>query len=294
MTGPIDALIAAERLPETYRKVVDQFWQPLANHIARAAATRKPLIVGVNGAQGSGKSTTCHFLEALLRPRGLRAVTLSLDDLYLTRAERAALANEVHPLFATRGVPGTHAVGLGMQIIEDVLAGRPFTLPRFDKSADDRAAEGTPITGPVDVLLVEGWCIGAVPQDEAALAVPVNALEADEDVGGVWRNVVNHFLAGEYAKFFGQIDLLVMLKVASFDAVFANRSRQEAKLRTARPDAPGVMDEAALIRFISHYERLTRWMLEEMPARADISFEIGADQAPLILPDGLVSTPPIS
>jgi len=294
MSDPIDVLIAEERLPPSYRAVVDQFWQPLANRIAREATSRHPLIVGVNGAQGSGKSTLCRFLEVLLRPRGLRAVTLSLDDLYLSRSERSELAREVHPLFATRGVPGTHAIGLGFDIVEDVLTGRPFTLPRFDKALDDRADAGTAITGPVDVLLIEGWCIGARPQDDGALAQPVNALEAEEDADGLWRYVVNRHLAADYAKLFGLIDLLVMLKVDSFEAVHANRSLQEAKLRAAKPDAPGLMDDAALTRFIAHYERLTRHMLAEMPARADITFEIGADQVPLRMPDGLGANRPIS
>lgn len=294
MTDAIDALIAEERLPPSYRAVVEQFWQPLANRIAREAASRKPLIVGVNGAQGSGKSTLCRFLEVLLRPRGLRTVTLSLDDLYLSRSERAELAREVHPLFATRGVPGTHAIGLGFDIVEDVLTGRPFTLPRFDKALDDRAPQGTHVTGPVDVLLIEGWCVGARPQSDAALTTPVNALEAEEDADGIWRYVVNRHLAGDYAKLFGLIDLLVMLKVENFAAVHANRSLQEAKLRAAHTDAPGLMDDAALTRFIAHYERLTQHMLAEMPGRASIVFEIGADQVPLTLPDGLGASPQLS
>lgn len=294
MSDPIAHLIAAEGLPANYRAVVDQYWQPLTNHIARAAASRRPLIVGVNGAQGSGKSTLCRFLEALLRARGLRAVTLSLDDLYLSRAERAEMAAEIHPLFATRGVPGTHAVGLGLAIVEDVLAGRTFTLPRFDKATDDRASEGTQVSGPVDVLLFEGWCVGAAPQDNAALIAPVNALEADEDEDGLWRALVNRFLAEDYARLFALIDMLVMLKVESFDAVHANRALQEAKLQAANPHAPGLMDEAALARFIAHYERLTRHMLDEMPTRADICFAIGPDQTPLTLPDGLTPTAPLS
>ena len=294
MSDAIAALIKGERLPQDYREVVEQCWQPLANRIAREATRRRPLIVGINGAQGSGKSTLCRFLEVLLKVRGLRVITLSIDDLYLTRAERAAMAQQVHPLFSTRGVPGTHAVGMALGIVEDMLAGRSFTLPRFDKASDDRMAEGETISGPVDVLLFEGWCVGAKPQDMAALADPINALEAEEDRGGIWRALVNRFLTGDYADLFAQIDLLVMLKVQGFEAVAANRRRQEEKLAVANPGAPGLMDEAALQRFLSHYERLTRHMLAEMPGRADIVFEIGPDQRPLHLPDGLNGSFPIS
>lgn len=153
MTDPIAELIAIEGLPESYVEVVEQHWKPLATRIARLPAARAPLVIGINGAQGSGKSTACKFLEVLLARRRIRAVTLSLDDLYLTREERLTLARQVHPLFATRGVPGTHAVTLGLRIVEDMLAGRALEIPRFDKAADDRAAEVTRITGPVDVLL---------------------------------------------------------------------------------------------------------------------------------------------
>ena len=294
MSDPIAALIEQERLPRDYAHVVQTYWRPLSHAIARAAADTKPLIVGINGAQGSGKSTLCRFLEVLLRQRSLRAVTLSLDDLYLTRRERAALAEEVHPLFATRGVPGTHAPTLGMAVIEHIRAGRSFDLPRFDKARDDRREAGERVTGPVDVLLFEGWCVGAAPQDAAALERPVNDLEAQEDADGTWRALVNQWLAQDYARLFAQIDLLVMLKVGDFGAVRRNRTLQEAKLRAACPDAAAAMDDAQLARFLAHYERLTLHMLAEMPARADVVFEIEAGQIPSRLPDGLAAAGAIS
>lgn len=280
MTDPIDQLIAAERLPADYRAVVEGHWKPLATTIARKATSRNPLIVGINGAQGSGKTTVCRFLEVLLKQRGLRAVTVSLDDLYLTHAERLQLAAEVHPLFATRGVPGTHAVAHAFAIFEDLLAGRAFEIPRFEKAFDDRSNEVTRISGPVDVLLFEGWCVGAAPQPPETLRRPINVLEAEEDRDAVWRTLVNHWLGKDYAKLFGLIDILVMLKVESFDAVLGNRRLQEQKLADLNPVGSGLLDEDELIRFISHYERLTRHMLAEMPARADVVIPIGPDQRP--------------
>ncbi|TIX51577.1 P-loop NTPase fold protein [Alteraurantiacibacter aquimixticola] len=277
---PIDALITGLGLPADYRDTVEKYWQPLATAIARRATHTSPLVVGINGAQGSGKSTLCAFLEVLLKKRGLRTVTLSIDDLYLKREERQALANEIHPLFATRGVPGTHAPGLGISIIESICAGRTFALPRFDKATDDRMDEAQPVSGPVDVLLFEGWCVGCTPQADEELLEPVNDLERNEDPEGVWRAVANLWLRGDYKKLFDQIDMLVMLKVDGFDAVIANRRKQEEKLRASRPDAPGVMDDAALARFCQHYERLTLHMLEDLPHRADMVFEIGPNQTP--------------
>jgi len=281
MSTAIDKLIVAEALPDDYRTVVEQHWRPLADRIADLWFDKRPLLVGINGAQGSGKTTLCRFLETLLIEHNLRTVTLSLDDLYLPRVERIALAADLHPLLATRGVPGTHGVALGEAILDDLLAGRTAALPRFDKAADDRAAMRRMVEPPIDVVLFEGWCVGAVPQTAEALIEPVNSLERDEDPDGAWRREVNRRLATDYAELFSRIDLLVMIKVESFEAARANRKLQESKLAASHRGGAAIMDDAALDRFLMHYERLTRWMLEEMPGRGDVVIRIGRDQRPL-------------
>lgn len=281
MSTAIDKLIAAEGLPADYRSVVERHWRPLADRIGDLWVDKQPVLIGINGAQGSGKTTLCRFLRVLLVEHNLRSVTVSLDDLYLTRAERRALAADVHPLFATRGVPGTHDIALGEAILDDLLAGRTAALPRFDKAADDRAEMRLLVEPPIDVVLLEGWCVGAVPQPAEALREPVNRLEADEDRDGVWRREVNRRLATDYAALFARIDLLVALEVESFEAVYRNRKLQEDKLAAANPSGVAIMDDTALDRFLMHYERLTRWMLEEVPARADVLVKIGSDQRPL-------------
>jgi D-glycerate 3-kinase len=280
MSSAIERLIADEHLPSDYRAIVDAYWRPLSEEIALRAIDG-PLVVGINGAQGSGKTTLCKFLEVLLVEHNQRAATLSIDDLYRTRADRERLAREVHPLLATRGVPGTHDPALGLAVIEDFRAGRDLELPRFDKSVDDRAPEPERVEGPLQVLLFEGWCLGAAPQDEAALAEPVNPLEAAEDADLVWRRHVNDALQGDYADLFAELDMLVMLKVPDFAAVRRNRALQEDKLRARDPHAPGLMDAAALERFLDQDERLTLHMLGEMPAGADIVFAIDRDQRPV-------------
>ena len=279
MSTAIARLIAEEGLPENYRDIVDQHWRPLSEDIAERYEGR-PLIVGINGSQGSGKTTLCRFLEALLLEHNQRAITISLDDIYLTRQERSDLARDCHPLFATRGVPGTHDVALGQSILDALLDGLPVDLPRFDKAIDDRTSAPTEILTRNDVILLEGWCVGAVPQPEAALVAPLNRLEAEDDPDAIWRREINRRLATDYAEFFGRIDTLVMLEVDRFEAVRAHRELQEQKLAASRPEGTAVMDGAALDRFMMHYERLTRWMLEEMPARADIVIGIGGDQRP--------------
>jgi D-glycerate 3-kinase len=121
-------------------------------------------------------------------------------------------------------------------------------------------------------VIFEGWCVGAVPQESAALAVPVNELERNEDRDGRWRRYVNEQLAGPYRALFGLLDRLLLLRTPGFEVVFEWRRQQERELAAAtRPgSASKIMDDATLARFIAHYERLTRHILAEMPGRADI------------------------
>jgi D-glycerate 3-kinase len=279
--GSIDALIAAEGLPGCYRAIIDLYWRPLAAWIAaRRATAGGPLIVGVSGSQGSDNSTLCRVLEILLREaHGLDAATLSLDDLYLTRADRAELAGTVHPLFATRGVPGTHDVALGTALLAAVRAGQgALRLPRFDKARDDRAPETQwpRIEAPLDILLYEGWCVGARPQADGDLVQPINRLEAEEDEAGIWRRHVNVQLAGPYRALFEAPDAMIMLAAPGSEAVLEWRQMQEAKLR----ERTGLgMSEAQVARFVMHYERITRHLLADLPGRADCVIALQADHA---------------
>ena len=272
----IAAFVRDEGLPQRFEDLAARLHQPLAARIAAwAAQAGSPLVVGICGPQGSGKSTLTALVARLLAARGLKVAALSIDDLYLTRAERAALARAVHPLLATRGVPGTHDPALGLAVLDAL--GRPgaTALPRFDKAADDRAAETTwpRVEGPVDVVLLEGWCVGARPQPTAMLATPVHALERDEDPDGVWRGFANAALAGAYAPLFARLDRLVLLTAPDFAVVRTWRGEQEARLRqrlkAAGRDPALAMDEPALDRFVAHYERLTRWIAEDLPGVAD-------------------------
>lgn len=238
--------------------------------VHREMANRDGLIViGICGSQASGKSTLSRWLVERLTEEGMPAATLSLDDIYSTKAERQALAVDVHPLLITRGVPGTHDLGLGLAVINALRRGEPAPLPRFEKARDDRAsADDWPLApAKCRVLIFEGWCVGAMPQSQADLAKDVNGLEANEDPDGTWRAFANAELGGEYQHLFGRLDALIMLAAPSFAVVAGWRLQQEQDL--AATGLP-LMDKAAVERFVSHYERLTNWILREMPARADL------------------------
>lgn len=252
--------------------------------LERIVARRVPgrmLVVGLCGAQGAGKSTLSAHLAAELAAQGRRVAVLSLDDLYLSRAERLQLAAAVHPLFATRGVPGTHDVALGLATLAALDRGEAAPLPRFDKAADERCAPADwPCAPPgTEVLLFEGWCLGARPQPD--VTAPVNALEASEDPQGRWRGHANAMLGGTYQHLFARLDLLVLLAAPGWEVVGRWREQQEAALR--QHGGAAVMDPAQVQRFIQHYERLTRWILVEMPERADLVVRLGPEREGLVL-----------
>lgn len=251
--------------------------------LARRGRLGRPIVAGLCGAQGSGKSTMSARLAARLERAGVGAAVLSLDDFYLTRAERVALGRDVHPLLETRGVPGTHDVDLACRTIDALVGGAAgiVAVPRFDKTRDDRVLpDGWPrYRTPVPIVILEGWCVGARPLQEADLARPINALERDEDPGGQWRRHLDAALRGAYRELFDRLDIRVLLRAPDFAHVHAWRLEQERGLTRAVADSLPPMDAAAIARFVAHYERLTRWILADKPA--DIVIDINADRTPL-------------
>lgn len=237
---------------------------------ARVHASPRPFVLGISGLQGSGKSTLAAHLVA--NAPDLATVSLSLDDFYYTRAERQELAARVHPLLATRGVPGTHDLALlhaTLDALAHTRATRPAHIPRFDKAEDDRlpADQWTTVPRPPRLIVLEGWCLDLPPQPQAALREPVNALERDADPDGRWRRYVNAQLAGPYAAVWQRLDYRVLLQAPGFEVVMAWRGQQERELALRHPSL--TMDADALAHFIAHYERLSRHAHAVLPARAD-------------------------
>jgi D-glycerate 3-kinase len=218
----------------------------------RERRPERPILIGVSGAQGSGKSYHCRSLAAT----NPRVAHFSLDDVYLTRAERERLAAEVSPLFATRGPPGTHDLELAHRTIASLKQPGPTPVPRFDKSSDDRApvAAWPRFDGPAETILVDGWCVGALPP---AGTPPLNAVE-QEDHDGRWRAAIDAALRGPYANFFSAFDAMILLQAPSWEIVRRWRGQQEEET-LGRPLTRE--EDAKLDRFVMHYERITRSML---------------------------------
>jgi D-glycerate 3-kinase len=291
LPNTLDALskfLEREKLPETYRAQARDSFIPFIEAIRPklTAAGRVP-VLGIHGSQGSGKSTLAEFIHWYLQEQGgLNVALLSLDDFYLSLAERQQLATKRHPLLRTRGVPGTHDISLALETIatlRHIGAGERASLPRFDKACDDRAPESSwpQISGPVDLIVFEGWCVGATQQDEADLKLPVNELERSEDSDAQWRTYVNSCLAAEYQDLFAELDYLLMLRAPDFNCVAAWRSEQEQKLAqrlAGNVQASALMDEAAILRFIQHYQRITTHCLNTLAKRADCVMALGTQR----------------
>jgi len=278
--------VAAQNIEADLSVYLDQVYLPLSSWLLqKKKGVEGPLVLGICGGQGSGKSTSTALLASVLRQGfACNVAVLSIDDIYKTRAEREQMGREIHPLFVTRGVPMTHDVELGVQTI-DALRVQSTTetcrLPLFDKSRDDRSkvTDWPEFKGSPDIIVLEGWFVGAVPEDDAVLGAPINVLERDEDADGRWRAQVNAALKTDYQALFDRLDVLLLLKVESMKKVFTWRRLQERKLALKVASSPEsqdlrVMTKKEVDRFIMHYERLTRHILQEMPSRADIVFEI--------------------
>lgn len=271
--------LSRHRLGAGYLASAQKWFAPLA--LALMAHQKEAsgfLLVGINGCQGSGKSTLADYLASYLRNNpGESVLALSLDDFYLPRAARENLARDVHPLFRTRGVPGTHDMSLLLETLDRLAdpASFPVDIVRFDKARDDRRRrdEWDQAGQPPTIVLLEGWCLGASPQSTEQLAAPLNALEEQDDADGAWRRAVNDYLARDFPPLYRRVGKWVMLQAPSFDCVYRWRLEQEQKL-AASATGEAIMDEARIARFIQHYQRLTENCLSTLPDSVDYLYQL--------------------
>jgi D-glycerate 3-kinase len=239
--------------------------------LACGRAGQRVPVVGIAGPQGSGKTT----LVRAYADANLGVASFSLDDVYLTKAERRTLAG-VHPLFETRGPPGTHDIALFHTTIDALQAAgadRRTSLPMFDKVTDDRiASDCWPVfEGKPNLILIDGWCLGATPQSAAELAVPISQPETEAD-SIQRRRMINNSLKGAYQAAFDRLDAILYLRPPSFQIIHGWRCQQEEGL-LGHPLTQD--DRDRITHFISHYERITRHMMAG-GRRADIEVQLDA------------------
>lgn len=252
---------------------VAQVLDDALTHHARAYA--------VSGVQGSGKSTLAAQIADLGMQRGINVAVLSIDDFYLDRPERLRIGDDLHPLLATRGPPGTHDVALACDVLDRLRDRAPTRLPRFDKIADRRvAASRWPVARATDLVVLEGWFLKTPPQAEAELATPINALERDEDRDGAWRTYCNDSLGRDYPPLWSRLDRLLLLQPPGFDVVPGWRWQQEQALQAANPGQQ-TMTRPQVERFVQLFERVSRQALRTLPAIAERTVVIDANRRPL-------------
>lgn len=287
-TNKLADFISNNGLSEAYLSVVDKYFLPMTESLHEHQVNLgRTIVIGINGAQGSGKSTLADLMVLLLREKfALNCIALSLDDFYHTKQEREQLAATIHPLLITRGVPGTHDVPLAIQTIDGLINYKgSVVIPRFNKTTDDRLPEQQwdIIDKPIDIVLFEGWCLGAEVQTQEQLNIPVNELEKQEDSSGVWRAYVNQRLQSDYISLFSLVDKWIMLKAPSFDCVLRWRSEQEAKLRNKLDEdenqaLSNCMTETELARFIQFYQRITEDLIRLFPSKVDYLIELDKER----------------
>lgn len=274
--------VEALGLPETVHSDYESIYQPVVDWIMSQHIAGKTYVLGVNGAQGSGKSTFCSILKDILVTKGLATVVLSIDDLYHTRSTRQALAEAVHPLCAIRGVPGTHDLTMGIALLKRLKtrdSAQVTALPRFDKAADDRCKEDDfeRVSGPIDIVLFEGWCVGEPPIEP--YDGPWNEREARDDAKGVWAQWSERALNSEYQILNEILDALIMIKVPSMTVVRESRWLQEQKLHEKVAQAgpsqpqPGLMTKSEVMDYVALFERHTEHMFDSLVKSADLLIE---------------------
>lgn len=271
---PFSAIISQLQLQPLQQAAYQQLLQQL---LAELKNVPLPAVMGISGAQGSGKSTLAKALTELLMLQDITAGTVSLDDYYLSKTQRQRLAQDIHPLLAQRGVPGTHNIVQAIADANAVLNGQPVALPQFDKALDQPAASLPEKM--LDILIVEGWCVGVKPQTIADLQVPVNQLEATEDSDGQWRHYVNQQLAGVYAQYWQLMPRLIWLQAPDWDCVCRWRAKQERQLWQRRGTG---MSEPELARFMLPFQRLTLASWQQLPIVADYIVILDKNQQPVL------------
>ena len=278
-------LKSQEVVSEPFRDKLGQlnnFFLPISEKIYRNYLNnKKTKIIGLTGGQGSGKSTISQILKIILKEGfNLSTVIFSIDDFYKTLQERKAMSKKINPLFLTRGVPGTHNTALLLKCLKNLKSKnfKKFLIPKFDKSIDDRLSKmfWQNIKTKPDIVIFEGWCVGAFPQKNKDLIAPINVLEKERDKKRTWRNFVNKELKTRYKKIFKLIDLMIFLKIPSFEYVYKWRLLQEKKLRVTSKGKK-TMSNKQVKNFIMFYERITRHMLKNFSKKAN--FIINLDKS---------------
>ena len=266
-------------------KMLKSYLIPVCFWISKKVNNKQPYFVGLAGGQGTGKTTISSLLEIILRKYfKLNVFKISIDDFYRTRKERFNLSKKVHPLLMTRGVPGTHDIKIMLDFFRKSKTKKfkSFKLPKFNKAIDDRCKKNQwyTIKKRPDVIIFEGWCVGARAEKNSTIKKSINSLEKANDAQLIWRNYVNKQLKTKYKKLYDQLDCLVYLKAKNFSLLQKWRLIQEKKLWLKNKNKKTnnkIMSKGDVINFMQTYQRVTQNMFKFAPRYASIILNLNSN-----------------
>ena len=258
-------------------KMIKSFLIPICFWIAKKAKNKKPYFVGLAGGQGTGKTTISSIIKIILiKYFKLKVFKISVDDFYKTRKDRNLLSKKVHPMLLTRGVPGTHDINLMLNFFKKMKSKKfkSLKVPSFNKAVDDRSIKKNwqSIKEKPDVIIFEGWCVGAKPVSASSLKKSINTMEKVKDPKFVWRKYVNQQLKSKYKNLYSQLNCLIYLKAKNFRLLQKWRLKQEHKLRlkNKKRDKNKIMNKEDVLNFMQTYQRITENMFKTVPKFASI------------------------
>ncbi|MTJ54776.1 glycerate kinase [Anabaena sp. UHCC 0253] len=267
--------------PQEVLQVLWDLWLPLGIKIAaQRQQLGKPLIQGILGAQGTGKTTMSRILGLILQHLGYRTLSLSLDDLYKTYSDRLALMQQDSRL-VWRGPPGTHDIHLVLSVLDQIHQSKcPVIVPRFDKSAYGGAGDRTTsevITNPIDIVLFEGWFVGVKPIDPGVFitAPPPILTDADRQ----FANDINNQLKS-YLPLWERLDSLIVLYPSDYRYSLIWRKQAEREMIAAGKSG---MTDSEIEEFVNYFWRSLHPELFINPllnsSAVDLVIEINADHS---------------
>ncbi len=263
-------------------KMIKSFLIPLCFWISKKADKKKPYFVGLAGGQGTGKTTISSLIKIILTKYfKLNVFRISIDDFYKTRKERINLSKRVHPMLLTRGVPGTHDINMMLNFFKKskIRKFKRFKLPTFNKAIDDRYNKNKwyNLKMKPDVIIFEGWCVGAKSEKSISLKKTINSMEKLKDKKQVWRKYVNDQLKSKYKKLYSQLNCLIYLKAKNFSLLQKWRLKQERKLWVKSKVKSKIMSRGDVLNFMQTYQRITQNMFKKMPKYASIILNLNSN-----------------
>ena len=262
-------------------KMIKSFLIPLCFWISKKANKKRPYFVGLAGGQGTGKTTISSLIRIILTKYfKLNVFRISIDDFYKTRKERIDLSKRVHPMLLTRGVPGTHDINMMLNFFKKskIKKFKRLKLPTFNKAIDDRfnKKKWYDLKNKPDVIIFEGWCVGAKSEGRNSLKKSINSMERIKDHKGIWRKYVNQQLKSKYKNLYSQLNCLIFLKAKNFSLLQKWRLKQERKLglKSKNKIKSRVMNKEDVLNFMQTYQRITQNMFRNTPNYASIIFNL--------------------